>query len=205
MTNPSAYATHTEIEAANQLYNIQIPITFAGEHYPTPPGANTCYVLYSNEHYSTLQFNNPSSSSQIIHSAYYPLWSQATPSRFPHYTYKLHLRNSYSSIFDACPPVLHKGNYLLWWLRRFPLCDTVDPSLIPGICLDIRRCSCRLLISPFSNIVPQHSFPPQIEIHGSFFLRYVFQLATPPGFHVSHIPKGNLAYKFSLRRFRFPK
>ena len=29
---------------------------------------------------------------------------------------------------------------------------------------------------------------------GSFFLRYLFQLATPPGFHVSHIPKGNLVH-----------
>ena len=112
MADPSTYATHTEIVAANQLYNIQIPITFAGEPYPTVPGANTCGVLYSNEHYSTLQFNSPSSSKVIVHFAYYPLCPQATP-RFPHHcTCKLHLRNSYSSIFDACPPVLHEGNCL---------------------------------------------------------------------------------------------
>ena len=42
MANPSTYATHAEIVAANQLYNIQIRITFAGEPYPTRPGANTC-------------------------------------------------------------------------------------------------------------------------------------------------------------------
>ena len=63
MATPSTYATHTEILAANQLYNIQIRITLAGEPYPTPPGANTCDALYSNEQYSNLQFNNPSSSS----------------------------------------------------------------------------------------------------------------------------------------------
>ena len=42
----------------------------------------------------------------------------------------LHLRNPYSSILDACPPLLHKGKHLPWWLLRFPLCYTVDPSLI---------------------------------------------------------------------------
>ena len=44
---------------------------------------------------------------------YWSLCPQATPSRFPrHCTYKLHFRNSYSSIFDACLPVLREGNYL---------------------------------------------------------------------------------------------
>ena len=123
---------------------------------------------------------------------YWSLCPQTTPSRFPrHCTYKLHYRNSYSSIFDACLPVLREGNYLPW-LLRFPLCYTGDPSIIPGICLEIRRCSCWLLLSPSRNIVPQHSFPLQRGLHGSFFLRYFFQLAIPPGFHVSNIPKGNL-------------
>ena len=63
IANPSTYATHTEILAVNQLYNIQIQMRFAVEPYPTPPGANTRDVLYTNEHYSTLQFNNISSSS----------------------------------------------------------------------------------------------------------------------------------------------
>ena len=119
---------------------------------------------------------------------------------FPHHCKdKLHLRNSYPSICDACPPVLHKANYPPWWLR-FPLCYTVDPSLIPCTCLEIPRCSCSLFIFPFRNIVPQHSFPLQLELRcmAIFFLRYLFQLATPPGFHVSHISKGNLVYTWYI-------
>ena len=59
MANSSTCATHLETVAANHLYYIQIRITFAGELYPTPPGANTCDILYSNEYYSSLHHNNP--------------------------------------------------------------------------------------------------------------------------------------------------
>ena len=39
------YATHIEIVPANQLFNIQIRLTFAGHPHPLPPGPNTCDLL----------------------------------------------------------------------------------------------------------------------------------------------------------------
>ena len=56
MENPTTYATHTEFVAAYQLiivYNIQKRLALSGQPYPLQPNANTCDILYSNEHYST--------------------------------------------------------------------------------------------------------------------------------------------------------
>ena len=65
-----------------------------------------------------------------------------------------------------------------WYMSRDPSVFLLAPSL------------------PFSQyIVPYHSFRLQLEVHGSFFLRYIFQLATPQGFHVAYIPKGNLVLR----------
>lgn len=47
MANLTTYATHPEVVADTQLYNIQSRITLliAGDPYPIPPGANTSNVL----------------------------------------------------------------------------------------------------------------------------------------------------------------
>ena len=60
--NPTTYAIHTEIVAANQFIIVQRPRAtdiVAGQPYPLPPSANTCDVLYSNEHYSTYGTQHP--------------------------------------------------------------------------------------------------------------------------------------------------
>ena len=111
---------------------------------------------------------------------------QAIPSRFPHHcTYEVHLHNSYSSMFDACPPVLCKWTYLPW-LLRFPLCDTANPSLIPGVCLEIRRCSSWLRLFPFRNILPQHSSPLQSRTKRLFYPALPSLTCDTPG--ISHLP-----------------
>ena len=60
MSNAYAYATHTEITAANHLFNI-INVTFAGANYPsTHSKQNSCDVLYDSitQHYNSLQYHN---------------------------------------------------------------------------------------------------------------------------------------------------
>ena len=62
MENPTTYATHTKIVAANELImldNIQVRLTFADQPYPLLPSANTCDVIYSNKHYSTYGTQHP--------------------------------------------------------------------------------------------------------------------------------------------------
>lgn len=60
MAHPYAYATYVESTAAEQLYNINIRVTHAGQPFPNPPSPNTCDVIYSHEHYCTLRYNSPS-------------------------------------------------------------------------------------------------------------------------------------------------
>ena len=41
------------------LYNIQERLALAGQPYPLPPSANTCDVLYSNQHYTAYGTQHP--------------------------------------------------------------------------------------------------------------------------------------------------
>ena len=69
MKNPTAYATHTEIVAANQSILVQHPRAtdiVTGQPYPLPPSANTCGVLYSNEHYSTCGTQHPLTTNKLF-------------------------------------------------------------------------------------------------------------------------------------------
>ena len=59
MSNLTKYATHTEIVPANQFCNGQVRLTFGGHPCPLPAGATTRDVLYRNEYYFTLQYDNP--------------------------------------------------------------------------------------------------------------------------------------------------
>ena len=48
MSHPRAYATEIEIVAAQQLYNIQVRVTMAGNPYPdSPPSSSTYLVTFS--------------------------------------------------------------------------------------------------------------------------------------------------------------
>ena len=53
MENPTTYATHTEIVAANtnKLLYIHERLKLSGKPYPLSPSANTCDVLFRNMHY----------------------------------------------------------------------------------------------------------------------------------------------------------
>ena len=80
-------------------------------------------------------------------------------------------------------------------LIRFPYSNTVvHASNTPG---HARASKCRLPLFDFSNNTEVHdSFYSEIiftrKRGARFYLRLPFQLATPPPFHATHIPKGNL-------------